>query len=228
MPETIPHLDHGAHDGPRASDTTEEWNGIQLVLEKDRERPRLWCDVLTKAFEGIVRGLCEREVLEPRFDGLADELAPLDAEALIAERGADGASVLEGVIEEHWNRGTEIDVRRLLAALKRGERHTHKTDARWGVIRSAKRTRLVWPLVLEGFRVDVAYLAKPKWAVTRYWLTVDLGARGVVEDVAVRTEEDLTWSTEWEGPEEGSMLGERVSETAYGAIEFVMGFGRYD
>lgn len=81
--------------------------------------------------------------------------------------------------------------------------------------------RLIWPLLTETLRVELAHVAEPFWSGTRYWLTIDLDAKGCVADVSVRTDRNTTWDAEGSDDGCGSLFHDRLSETAYGAFEWV-------
>ena len=202
----------------------EEFNGIRLRVTDDRERPLFWNDRLTGVFHSLLRGLIDAD-LPAHFDGLRDELPPFDPGAL-AQEAIDADTVFDSVIEDWWNAGTDIDLARLLDAIESGAKPSHRSSVPWAITRTDEGTRLTWPLVLEAFRVELAQLRGPLWAATRYWLTVDIGAEGALEKVAVRTDQDQTWTSEADPEPGGPSLAERISETAYTAIDFVNDFAR--
>ena len=77
---------------------------------------------------------------------------------------------------------------------------------------------------MEAFQVQLPYLSGPRWLATRYWLTIDLDARGRLDSVAVRTDRDTTWDAEGDDDDDYDRgrpfisLAERFSEEGYSAV----------
>jgi hypothetical protein len=231
------HRSRGAQDGGRPGGRPRDDLGtttVSLYVEPNnigsevRARsgpkdalPNHRADALTPTFLGIVRSLCDGTYPQPI--ALARDAPELSAAALIRDGwGPGGAETRCRGLDDWWNR-IDLDVPRLLAAIERGETHSSKTEEPWGVVRATDGSvRLLWPLVAETFRVDLPHLDGPVFVGSRYWLAIDVDARGELDDVTIRRERDPTFDAE--GDEDGGagLLEDRLDETAYGAVSWVV------
>lgn len=203
----------------------------------------LWSTRFERLFVRVVQSLCEAKV-PPDVRLPRSTPRRCTAAALVEERWADrGAQIACNELDDYWNPGTEVDVPRLLAALEAG--HTHRgtraandppdaaplLDA-WAVVRHDDGSvRLITPLAIEILRVDVVAHPSPGYLTARYFLAIDLDARGQVEDVSIRAARDGTFDAETDDspsmfaerdPDDGEHLRSRLASVAYSAITWAI------
>ncbi len=185
------------------------------------EEPR-WSDAITETFHDAVRALCDG-TYPPARVRLRESPRESTADAIVRDGyGGRGVEVRLAAMDDWWSSAFPIDVARLVSAIERGESHGSRAGGeRWAVLRGEHGSvRVLFPLLFETLRVDLAHLRAPLWVGRRFWLAMDLRATGEVDGVTIRSDRDPAWRAEDDDADPSRLEG-RLSETAYPAVEWV-------
>lgn len=200
-----------------------DWTEIEVSRSAGRHGVLGWAPALTDAFHAILDALVRAAPL-PALEMLRSSAPELSAAALVREGWArrSGAQVGLRALDDYWDPGLELDLPKLEKDLAAHTAEGCGLLARFGVVRWDDGTlRLVHPLFMELARVTLPWRDEPLWHAARYWLAVDLDAKGCIEDASIRTDRDGTWDVEGDDDGDGSLFHDRLSEGAYGPLSDV-------
>jgi hypothetical protein len=187
--------------------------------------PTLWSPRLAQLWTKVVQALCAGEPVAAAL-GPARPPPACTARALVASGWAAGGSEVScAELDDHWDISMRVDLARLARELARGARHRPSPpvlgppvpgpeadpssgrglgpgaalDTDWAILRADDgATRLVTPLGIEQLRARVHGCPEPYVVSARYFLAIDLDARGGIERVTVRCARDGTFDVEGE------------------------------